>query len=157
MLSKKIVLTQQSIKRWESSQPENCARAKAFLQVQIAARATWRSVMPSKDLLAEAHEGEAAFAKQAAKVRREQGKLEALGNHGFGLAVDSHTDPEDALARRADAEATLEALQPAPPSKRSKCDRIETVSSVVDAEAAAIDAETNAHADAIERGEFTPM
>jgi len=159
-LCKAIIATQQSVKRWESSQPENCARANAFLQVQLAARTAARSIMSSKDLLAEAHAGEAEFVKQAAIARRAHVKLEALGRRGYGIAVDSHTDPEEALTRRADAEATLAALQPTPPSKRSKRskrDRIETVASVVDAAAAAIDDETNAHADAIERGEFTPM
>ena len=135
-LSRAIQATQQSITRWDKSQPENCARAKAFLQLQEAARTSARRTMDKDVLREQALAGKAAYVKQAIKCRNELDKLCSLGQHGYDLAVDSNQ-----------TDASMQETQSAATTPVSAV-------AAADAAIAAQQDKFRAECEAIDRGEF---
>ena len=135
-LSRAIQATQQSIKRWDKSQPDNSARAKAFLQLQEAARTSARRTMDKDVLREQALAGKAAYVKQAIKCRNELDKLCSLGQHGYDLAVDSNQ-----------TDASMQETQSAATTPVSAV-------AAADAAIAAQQDKFRAECEAIDRGEF---
>ena len=144
-LNKDIVATQRNIKRWEVSHPENCGRAQAFLQLQEAARAAFRSAQSADDRRKAARAGKDAYAKQNVKVQKELAKLADLGRGGFELAEESnHTGDSLGELQEAAKAAVETAAAPLPSRKRKVDTEKEAIDKETEEKLAAIDSEVDA-------------
>ena len=142
-LSRSIQVTQQNVKRWASSNPENCGRAKAYLLLQEAARSEYRAWQTPDDRRQEAVLGRSAFAKQSQVVATAVDKLVSIGEAGYALAVDSNHTPES-LTNNAVLASAATAAASNPPTMGAVSNRPKRSRRPVDDEAAAINADTDA-------------
>ena len=150
-LCRSIQTTQQNVKRWESSHPENSRRAQAYLQLQESARSIYRASQTPDDRRQAALQGQAAFAKQLSVVNAAVAKLGSIGREGYALAVDSN-QTQESLPSGAPSVPPPSLPYTNPVASDDHCVLAEDDDPYFDAEVAALNAETDAALAAIVAG-----
>ena len=151
LLAKGIQATQRQIQRWEGKQPENVEKAKAFLQLQEAARKQYRSEAPRSVVHETAKTNQAALLKQQKKMELETKKFAEMSLTQSQLAVDATSSSDDvnsSLAAAQDAFNKAKEDSQQPPKKVPK----RTHRTKGDPEVQAINEETERRLQAIAEG-----